>query len=762
MVESLLNKPICFLSAGSNHSAALSVHKELFLAGSNDHCQLGHQDKSRINSHFTLLPGKFEFVECGNCATFSIDEEGEIWAWGRSFNGLIPKEDSKDQPYPLKLVSLSKYAPFVDISSKGDSCGALTADGSMLVWGFNHHCNLLPKENEEKVISPSKLEVIKGVDQICFTKVHAFCVISQPALIAKQYIFEGNVSALEKLVESSVSSKGFFDWTDSGTLHTSLHYAVSQDRPHVIPLLFKHNVDISKKDVNGDTAVHLAASMDKGACMKELLKHPQVSSLLDSPNNSKLSPLHLSVLSGSYSCCQLLLEASSDRRVLDSKGRTPLTLSVIKKYKNISTLLVNHASPISLADNEGKTALDYCTHEEGKVLSDLASVSKVFISYAHKDITWALQLRYQLEKRSIRAWIDESRLVAGGDWRADIAHGVLNAQLLVFIASKTSVHSDWCMKELQMAKKHGKAVLPIIYQHSDLPKANLPLIFQHTDKLLDLSSVTIEQGCAQLVKRINNTLKQIEHRNTYWHLDFNVTTPDLSCKQRQRKEALIKSAEESEKDISDYEQQYVEGKVLIVCDTFMSDNADSLQIILEEYGIAVEYKPSPENPDGLEELLEGVWCVIVMFNYFDLSWMDKISDLSSKEEIVVMLVFPDKKTMVKCMDTQARVREEEMRREEEEMKEKERKEKEKVKTEDFYTSVFGVNDEDEEDYVSLNYLPVRPKKQQKKRILNNFYLQQVKQETFLQILFATQIAEQEIVLRRCSQKLEKMSRKKYF
>lgn len=51
-----------------------------------------------------------------------------------------------------------------------------------------------------------------------------------------------------------------------------------------------------------------------------------------------------------------------------------------------------------------------------------------------------------------------TRLEAGNDWRLDIGTGLLSSKMVMFIGSRASVVSDWCIKELHMAKKHGLVV----------------------------------------------------------------------------------------------------------------------------------------------------------------------------------------------------------------------------------------------------------------------------------------------------------------
>jgi hypothetical protein len=54
--------------------------------------------------------------------------------------------------------------------------------------------------------------------------------------------------------------------------------------------------------------------------------------------------------------------------------------------------------------------------------------------------------------------MDMTRLEAGSDWRLDIGNGLLSSRLVLYVGSRASVVSDWCIKELHMAKKHNLTV----------------------------------------------------------------------------------------------------------------------------------------------------------------------------------------------------------------------------------------------------------------------------------------------------------------
>eukprot|EP00741_Cyanophora_paradoxa_P011808 tig00020564_g11412.t1 len=100
-------------------------------------------------------------------------------------------------------------------------------------------------------------------------------------------------------------------------------------------------------------------------------------------------------------------------------------------------------------------------------LKGAAKVRDVFISYGHHPpevANFTRRLRDELERRRITCWMDEmkpSGIEAGTEWRDAIGEGVKAAQAVVFVASRHSCKSDWCMRELARARDLGRRIYPV-------------------------------------------------------------------------------------------------------------------------------------------------------------------------------------------------------------------------------------------------------------------------------------------------------------
>ena len=93
----------------------------------------------------------------------------------------------------------------------------------------------------------------------------------------------------------------------------------------------------------------------------------------------------------------------------------------------------------------------------------------LFVSYAHKDRSIVLPAIKQLAADGYRVWYDEG-IEVGDDWAEKIGTSLENAALILFFASKDSVKSQNCLRELTFAKEHDIPVLTVQCGTFDMPE----------------------------------------------------------------------------------------------------------------------------------------------------------------------------------------------------------------------------------------------------------------------------------------------------
>jgi formylglycine-generating enzyme required for sulfatase activity len=90
-----------------------------------------------------------------------------------------------------------------------------------------------------------------------------------------------------------------------------------------------------------------------------------------------------------------------------------------------------------------------------------ATLDHVYISYAHKDQTYARKLRDSLRQRGLEVWMDE-HLKSGDRWLRTIEQAVRDSAAFVVVMTPESRDSKWVEREILLAESEGKPIFPLL------------------------------------------------------------------------------------------------------------------------------------------------------------------------------------------------------------------------------------------------------------------------------------------------------------
>ena len=93
----------------------------------------------------------------------------------------------------------------------------------------------------------------------------------------------------------------------------------------------------------------------------------------------------------------------------------------------------------------------------------------VFISYSRKDLTAATELAERLEAEGLTIWIDRHSIGGAKTWAAEITAAIRDCGTLILLISEHAVTSTNVMKEVALAAKIHKPILPIVLREAPLP-----------------------------------------------------------------------------------------------------------------------------------------------------------------------------------------------------------------------------------------------------------------------------------------------------
>lgn len=106
-----------------------------------------------------------------------------------------------------------------------------------------------------------------------------------------------------------------------------------------------------------------------------------------------------------------------------------------------------------------------------------AEKPKVFISYARKDCiddngtvdpdNVVYKVRGALEQAGLSVWMDVTGILSGDEFAGAITDGIRACKVVVFISSESSNASKNCTREMAIADRYGKPVIPLRIDDSD-------------------------------------------------------------------------------------------------------------------------------------------------------------------------------------------------------------------------------------------------------------------------------------------------------
>ena len=156
-----------------------------------------------------------------------------------------------------------------------------------------------------------------------------------------------------------------------------LHYAVSSGDIAITQLLVSANADVNSKETNGVTALHMAATLEEGTPIIELLLFRGASP--DSEDNEGFRPLHRAVYNNNPGNSQLLLDRGANINAANKFGTTALMSGVFANaHQALRLLLHNKTLDCTTKNTNGRTVLDLVAlHGDPETLRILRSSGKM-------------------------------------------------------------------------------------------------------------------------------------------------------------------------------------------------------------------------------------------------------------------------------------------------------------------------------------------------------------------------------------------------
>uniref|UniRef100_M4C0H5 TIR domain-containing protein n=1 Tax=Hyaloperonospora arabidopsidis (strain Emoy2) TaxID=559515 RepID=M4C0H5_HYAAE len=246
---------------------------------------------------------------------------------------------------------------------------------------------------------------------------------------------------------------------------TPLHWAAISGSTGAVDALLEGQADPNFQDVRGRSPLHWATQLNKLDVVRSLLRANADPNLLD---RDFKTPLMCAASARNVSrelFSELTAAGGNISYQLPTTGDTVLHVAVREENEASALAALACGGDLMRMNNEGLRPLD-CTLSTRLLfgLKRAAGQRDVMISYTHSHQEFALKLRQSLEEANVTTWLDlmdPSGIGGGAVWREEIARGITNASVVLCILTEDYAASEWCLKELALAKQVGTPILAV-------------------------------------------------------------------------------------------------------------------------------------------------------------------------------------------------------------------------------------------------------------------------------------------------------------
>ena len=128
---------------------------------------------------------------------------------------------------------------------------------------------------------------------------------------------------------------------------------------------------------------------------------------------------------------------------------------------------------------------------------------EVFVSYSHQNAETVLPIVETVEAKGLSIWIDKEEMRAGQGWAGQIVRAIKSAERFCLMCSEQAFESDHVRREVYLADKYGKAMVPIKLDGAEMPEDIE--YFLAGRQWVDLTSLSEEERAAVIHGALSET-----------------------------------------------------------------------------------------------------------------------------------------------------------------------------------------------------------------------------------------------------------------
>lgn len=107
---------------------------------------------------------------------------------------------------------------------------------------------------------------------------------------------------------------------------------------------------------------------------------------------------------------------------------------------------------------------------ENELAAAPGTAHAVFVSYSHANAETVLPIVETVEERGVSIWIDRDEMRAGQGWAGQIVRAIKASERFCLMCSAQAFASDHVRREVYLADKYGKDMVPIRLDGAEMPE----------------------------------------------------------------------------------------------------------------------------------------------------------------------------------------------------------------------------------------------------------------------------------------------------
>jgi len=147
LASSFQDHQFVMVSAGDRYTMAINTEGQLWAWGQNGNGQLGLGDNIVRHTPAHVQPGttwksvsvSLDLSSSGISHTMAINEDGELFAWGRNYYGQLGLDDNTNRNTPTHVLPGTTWK---SVSVGSDHTAAINTEGQLFTWGGNTYGQL--------------------------------------------------------------------------------------------------------------------------------------------------------------------------------------------------------------------------------------------------------------------------------------------------------------------------------------------------------------------------------------------------------------------------------------------------------------------------------------------------------------------------------------------------------------------------------------------------------------------------------------------